>query len=78
MKEGAKVTISQVINNVYLDEYDNLKNEYLFVIGNDTIKYDSRISNRLDFTCNNIQDLWNQKIICNVFDNLEDKGVQKR
>ena len=77
MKEGTKVTISQVINNVYLDEYDNLKNEYLFVIGNDTIKYDSRISNRLDFTCNNIQDLWNQKIICNVFDNLEDKGVQK-
>lgn len=25
MKEGTKVTISQVINNVYLDEYDNLK-----------------------------------------------------
>ena len=32
---------------------------------------------KFDFTFKNIQDLWDQKIICNVFEELERKGIQE-
>ena len=69
--------ISRVIHTLDLDEYGNFKNTYSIVIGTDTIPYDGRISSRFDFKYNDIQNLWNQKIICNVFEELEDKGIQE-
>lgn len=77
MKEGTKVNISQVINGVKPDEYGRPKKQYFIVMGNDTIEYDNRIAYKFDFTFKNIQDLWNQKIICNVFEELERKGIQE-
>ena len=77
MKEGSQVTISRVIHRLGLDDYGNLKNEYFVVMGKDTIPYDNRIASRFDFKFDDIQDLWNQKIICNVLDELEDKGIQE-
>lgn len=77
MKEGTKVNISRVIHNLDVDAYNNLKHKYLVVINKDTIPYDGRISERFDFTYDNVQDLWNQKIICNVLDDLESNGIQE-
>ena len=67
IKEGTHVKISRVIHTLDLDEYENLKNTYSIVIGTDTIPYDDRISSRFDFKYKDIQNLWNQKIICNVY-----------
>lgn len=77
MKKGTKVTISRVMHETILDEFKDLHNVYSIVMGKDTIQYDSKIGRRLDFTYDNIQDLWDQKIICNVLDNLESKGIQE-
>lgn len=77
IKEGTHVKISRVIHTLDLDEYENLKNTYSIVIGTDTIPYDDRISSRFDFKYKDIQNLWNQKIICNVFEELESKGIQE-
>ena len=46
-------------------------NETLFFLGKDTIPYDNRIASRFDFKFDDIQDLWNQKILCNVLDELD-------
>ena len=77
MKEGSKVKISRIIHNEILDDYNNLRNEFLIVMDKDTIQYSDRFVQSLDFTYDNIQDLWDQKIICNVLDELESKGVQE-
>ncbi len=77
MKAGNNVKISRAIHRLGLDDYGNMKNEYFVVIGTDTIPYDDRIANRFDFYYDDIQDLWNQKIICNVFEELERKGIQE-
>lgn len=77
IKEGTNVNISRVIHNETLDDYNNLRNEYLLVIDKDTILYNERLVQSLDFAFDNIQDLWDQKIICNVLDKLESKGIQE-
>lgn len=77
MKAGNNVKISRAIHRLGLDDYGNMKNEYFVVIGTDTIPYDDRIASRFDFYYDDIQDLWNQKIICNVFEELERKGIQE-
>ena len=77
MKKGAKVNISRVINNIDLDDYGNVKTKYFIVIGKDTVLYDNRISNRFDYTYDDIQDLWDQKIICNVLEGLQEEGIQE-
>ena len=77
MKKGTEVSISRVINNIDFDDYGNLRNKYFLVINTDTVLYDSRIATRFDYRCDNIQDLWDQKIICNVFENLSNDGIQE-
>ena len=77
MKTGTKVTISRVINTIDTDDFGNLKNKHFVVINKDTVLYDNRISNRFDFSYDDIQDLWDQKIICNVFEELESNGIQE-
>ena len=77
MKKGTEVSISRVINNIDFDDYGNLRNKYFLVINKDTVLYDSRITDRFDYRCDDIQDLWDQKIICNVFENLSNDGIQE-
>ena len=77
MKKGTKVNISRVINNIDLDDYGNVRTKYFIVMGKDTILYDNRISERFDYTYDDIQDLWDQKIICNVLEGLQKEGIQE-
>ena len=46
------------------------------MIGTDTIPVNSKIGDRFNFRYDNVQDLWDEQIICNVLVSLQKKGSQ--
>ena len=78
IKKGEKVKITSVVHDVIEGKnYNtNLEDVYSIVIGTDTIQVNSKIGDRFNFRYDNVQDLWDEQIICNVLVSLQKKGTQ--
>ena len=77
-KKGDKVKITSVVHDVVESKNANEKFEevYSIVIGDKKIPVNGKIGDRFDFTYDNVQDLWDEQIICNVLVSLQKKGIQ--
>ena len=77
LKKGEKVKITSVVHDVEeIKGYGRLEDVYSIVIGTDTIPVNSKIGDRFNFRYDNVQDLWDEQIICNVLVSLQKKGSQ--
>ena len=77
LKKGEKVKITSVVHDVEeVKGYGRLEDVYSIVIGTDTIPVNSKIGDRFNFRYDNVQDLWDEQIICNVLVSLQKKGSQ--
>lgn len=77
-KKGSKVKISNVVHDVievkgYSGKFEDV---YSIIIDGHTIPVNSKIGDRFNFTYDNVQDLWDEQIICNVLVSLQKKGTQ--
>ena len=77
-KKGDKVKITSVVHDVieaksYSERFEDV---YSIVIGKDTIPVNGKIGDRFNFRYDNVQDLWDEQIICNVLVSLQKKGTQ--
>ena len=77
-KGGHKVKITSVVHDVVesknsVDKYEDV---YSIVIGDQKIPVNSKIGDRFNFKHDNIQDLWDELIICNVLVSLQKIGTQ--
>ena len=79
-KKGDKVKITSVVHDVieaksYSERFEDV---YSIVIGKDTIPVNGKIGDRFNFRYDNVQDLWDEQIICNVLVSLQKKRYTKQ
>lgn len=72
-RTSGRNTTDEDDNNFYSGKVEDV---YSIVIGTDTVPVSNKIGDFFDFAYDNVQDLWDSKIISNVLFSLQKKGIQ--